>query len=172
MKSRVALVTGGVAGIGAAIGVALAAEGVTVVAVDIAAPKVASYRAATGRPAYVCNVASFDDVVRAATEIEQTHGPVDILVNNAGITRDGMLHRMEPARWQEVIDVNLTSAFNTVRRFVPDMRQRGWGRIINISSMNGERGSLGQANYAAAKAGLIGFTKTVALESAQKGITA
>jgi acetoacetyl-CoA reductase len=172
MKSRVALVTGGVAGIGAAIGFALAAEGVTVVAVDIAEPKVASYRATTGRPAYVCNVASFDDVVRVAAEVEQAHGPVDILVNNAGITRDGMLHRMEPARWQEVIDVNLTSAFNTVRRFVPDMRQRGWGRIINISSMNGERGSLGQANYAAAKAGLIGFTKTVALESAQKGITA
>ncbi|HIJ37849.1 MAG TPA: beta-ketoacyl-ACP reductase [Rhodospirillaceae bacterium] len=168
-----ALVTGGVAGIGAAIGKALAANGVEVIAVDIAADKVAQYTKDSGIAAYAMDIANFEEVQKVISEIEAKHGPIDILVNNAGITRDGMLHKMDrKAQWDAVINVNLSGAFNTTRVLAPAFRERGWGRIINISSMNGQKGQLGQANYAAAKAGLIGFTKSVAAEFAAKGVTA
>jgi acetoacetyl-CoA reductase len=169
--SRRALVTGGVGGIGAAIADALAADGIEVVALDINPDKVAAYAERTGRPAYVADVSRHDDVTRAVAAIESAIGPIDILVNNAGIIRDAMLHKMDPADWQAVIAVNLGSVFNMSRAIVPGMRQRGWGRIISMSSMNGQRGQAGQTNYAAAKAGIIGFTKSLALEVAGKGIT-
>jgi acetoacetyl-CoA reductase len=171
MKHR-AIVTGGVAGIGAAIVKALAASGLDVIAVDVSATKVSAFRTETQFPAYVCDVSRFEQVEEAFSAIAAAHGSVDVIVNNAGITRDGMLHKMTSTQWQEVIDVNLTSVFNTVRCLAPRMRERGFGRIINISSMSGQKGNLGQANYAAAKAGMIGLTKTIALEMASKGITA
>jgi acetoacetyl-CoA reductase len=120
----------------------------------------------------VCDVSDFEAVERAAAEIETRFGAVSVLVNNAGITRDAMVHKMTRVQWDQLIAVNLTSAFNTVRCLAPGMRQRKFGRIINISSMTAQRGQVGQANYAAAKAGLIGFTRTIALELAGFGITA
>jgi acetoacetyl-CoA reductase len=172
MKRR-ALVTGGTAGIGAAIAEALAAEGVEVIVVDVVPDKVKIYGETTGRAAYVMDVADFDQVEQALADIESKHGPIDILVNNAGITRDGMVHKMcRRTQWSAVIDVNLSSVFNTVRLLAPGMRERGWGRIVNISSMNGQKGQAGQANYAAAKAGMIGLTKSIAQEMAAKGVTA
>jgi acetoacetyl-CoA reductase len=167
------LVTGGTAGIGAAIAEALAAEGVEVIVVDVVPDKVKIYGETTGRAAYVMDVADFDQVEQALADIESKHGPIDILVNNAGITRDGMVHKMcRRTQWSAVIDVNLSSVFNTVRLLAPGMRERGWGRIVNISSMNGQKGQAGQANYAAAKAGMIGLTKSIAQEMAAKGVTA
>lgn len=169
---RTALVTGGARGIGAAIAESLRSDGHTVIVVDRSPEDVAALRQ-QGQAAFVLDVAGFGDVDRVMREIEAEHGPVDILVNNAGITRDVMVHRMDPVtQWQVVIDVNLTAAFNTVRCLVAGMRTRGWGRIVNISSMIGLKGQIGQANYAAAKAGLIGFTKSVALELARHGVTA
>jgi acetoacetyl-CoA reductase len=170
---RTALVTGGTAGIGAAIAEALAAEGVEVIVVDVVPDKVKTYAETTGRAAYVMDVADFDQVEQTLADIESKHGPIDILVNNAGITRDGMVHKMcRRTQWNAVIDVNLSSVFNTVRLLAPGMRERGWGRIVNISSMNGQKGQAGQANYAAAKAGMIGLTKSIAQEMAAKGVTA
>ena len=115
------------------------------------------------------DVSNFQDVARAVGEIEARCAPIDIVVNNAGITRDAMVHKMTPVQWDQLIAVNLTSSFNTTRCIVPGMRQRRWGRIISISSMTAQRGQVGQANYAAAKAGLIGFTKTIALEIGRFG---
>jgi acetoacetyl-CoA reductase len=170
--TRRAFVTGGVAGIGAAIADALARDGAEVIVADIRAENVAAYSRATGRAAYVADVSNYEAVVALVERIDKEHGPIDILVNNAGIIRDAMLHKMDPADFQLVMTVNLGSVFNTCRAIVPGMRQRGWGRIINMSSVNGQRGQAGQTNYSAAKAGMIGFTKSLALETAGKGITA
>ena len=117
------------------------------------------------------NVGEFEDCQRAVAEVEARLGPVDVLVNNAGITRDAMLHKMTPEQWNEVIFVNLASIFNMSRQVIEGMRERGYGRIINISSINGQKGQMGQTNYSAAKAGVIGFTKALAQETAAKGIT-
>ena len=169
---RRALVTGGARGIGEAIAAALREGGAAVVVIDRAADAIAALQR-EGQAAYVCDVSDFRDVAEKLATIEAEQGPIDILVNNAGITRDAMVHKMDPAsQWQAVIDVNLTSAFNTVRVLTPGMRMRGWGRIINISSMSGQRGQVEPVDYAAAKAGLIGFTKSIALELAGRGICA
>ena len=117
------------------------------------------------------NVGVFEDCQAAVKKVEAELGPIDILVNNAGITRDGMLHKMSYEQWSEVIRVNMDSAFNMTRPVIEGMRERNWGRIINISSINGQKGQMGQTNYSAAKAGLIGFTKALALENAKKGVT-
>lgn len=172
MKRR-ALVTGGTAGIGAAIAQALVADGVEVIVVDVIEDKVKRYADETGRLAYTLDVSDYDKVEAVLADMEAKHGAINILVNNAGITRDGLVHKMcRRTQWNSVIDVNLSSVFNTVRCLGPAMRERGWGRIINISSMNGQKGQFGQANYAAAKAGMIGLTKSIALEMAAKGVTA
>lgn len=172
MPIRRAIVTGGVVGIGAAIASALSDDGLEVIAVDVSDEKIERFKTETELAAYRCDVSRFADVEAVFGRIEADHGPVDVVVNNAGITRDGMLHKMSFHQWQQVIDVNLTSVFNTTRCLVPGMRARGFGRIVNISSMSGQKGNIGQANYAAAKAGMIGLTKTLALELAPKGITA
>jgi acetoacetyl-CoA reductase len=169
---RLALVTGGASGIGAAIAQRLREDGATVIIADLTAGKIDGFARRTGIAGVVCDVSEYDAVERMAAEVEQRFAPVDILVNNAGITRDAMVHKMTRVQWDQLIAVNLTSAFNTTRCIVPGMRQRRWGRIINISSMTAQRGQVGQANYAAAKAGLIGFTRTIALELAALGITA
>ena len=169
---RVALVTGGTRGIGAAICKALKAAGYSVAAGyagnDEAAQK---FKAETGIAIYKWTVASYEDCVQALKQIEADLGPVDVLVNNAGITRDAMLHRMKPEQWTEVLNTNLNSLFNMCRPLIEGMRARKFGRIINISSINGQKGQMGQTNYSAAKAGEIGFTKALALESAKSGIT-
>jgi acetoacetyl-CoA reductase len=117
------------------------------------------------------NVGSYEDCDRAVRAVEAELGPVDVLVNNAGITRDGVFHKMSPAQWSDVIRVNMDSVFNMTRQVIEGMREREWGRIVNISSINGQKGQMGQTNYAAAKAGMIGFTKALALENARKGVT-
>ena len=170
--SRVAMVTGGTRGIGYAIVERLKADGF----------KVAAGYAGNEEAAQACcrdldvmivkgNVGEFDDCARAVQEVEAKLGPIDVLVNNAGITRDAMLHKMSPQQWNEVIFVNLASIFNMSRQVIDGMRTRGYGRIINITSINGQKGQMGQTNYSAAKAGVIGFTKALALETANKGIT-
>ena len=170
--SRVAVVTGGTRGIGAAISKALKAAGYQVAATyhanDEAAEK---FKAETGVSVYKWNVSVYDDCVTGLAKVEKDLGPVDILVNNAGITRDGMFHKMAPDQWYTVINTNLNSLFNMTRPVIEGMRERGFGRIISISSVNGQKGQLGQTNYSAAKAGEIGFTKALALENASKGIT-
>lgn len=170
--SRRALVTGGAAGIGAAIAERLRDDGFDVVIGDVADERMAATAKRLGVTACRLDVADFAAVERALGEVQERGGAIDVLVNNAGITRDAMVHKMSPEQWAQVLTVNLTSVFNTVRVLAPGMRSRGWGRIVNISSMNGLRGQLGQANYAAAKAGMIGFTKSIAQELAGKGVTA
>ena len=170
--TRNVLVTGGIAGIGAAIAEAFKDADYHPIAVDIAQDRLDAFTHATGIPAYRMDVSDFDDVQNVVGNIMAKHGDIDVLVNNAGITRDAMAHKMSPDQWQAVINVNLNSVFNTVRCLSDGMRQRGWGRIINISSMNGQKGQFGQSNYAAAKAGMIGYTKSIAIEMAGKGITA
>lgn len=171
--TRRALVTGGTRGIGAAIAEKLRADGFDVIVCDVSADALARYEATTGIGGVSLDVSDYDDARRGVATIEAAHGPIDILVNNAGITRDGMMHKMDPvSQWRAVIDVNLTGVFNMCRAVTPGMRERGYGRVINISSMNGLRGQFGQANYAAAKAGVIGFTKSIAQELAGKGVTA
>ncbi|MDA1089844.1 MAG: acetoacetyl-CoA reductase [Proteobacteria bacterium] len=170
--TRIALVTGGARGIGRAISLALKDTGATVAANyggNDAAAK--AFKTETGIPVFKFDVGDFDACKEGIATIEAEIGAIDILVNNAGITRDKPLHKMDPEHWQAVIDTNLTSAFNLTRGVIDGMRERGFGRIISISSINGQKGQFGQANYAAAKAGLIGFTKAVALETASKGIT-
>ena len=170
--ARTAMVTGGTRGIGRAICERLKADGF----------KVAAGYAGNDEAAKACadelgvcivkgNVGNYDDCVRAVKEAEDKIGAIEVLVNNAGITRDAMLHKMTPQQWNEVIYVNLASIFNMSRQVIEGMRERGFGRIINISSINGQKGQMGQANYTAAKAGVIGFTKALALETASKGIT-
>lgn len=170
--SRTALVTGGTRGIGAAVSIALKAAGHTVAASygsnDQAAGK---FTADTGIKSYKWDVGDFDACAKGVAQIEADLGPVDILINNAGITRDAMLHKMTAGQWSEVINTNLNSMFNMTRQVIEGMRGRGYGRIVNISSINGEKGQMGQANYSASKAGVIGFTKALAQESAFKGIT-
>ncbi len=170
--ARVAVVTGGSRGIGAAISKALKAAGYLVAVNyggnDEAAQK---FKAETGIAVYKWDVGSYDACVAGLKQIEADLGPVDILVNNAGITRDGMFHKMTPEHWTAVISTNLSSLFNMCRPLIEGMRDRGFGRIINISSINGQKGQMGQVNYSAAKAGEIGFTKALALENARKGVT-
>ena len=168
----VALVTGGTRGIGAAISVALKEAGYQVAATyggnDDAA---AAFKDETGIAVYKWDVGDFEACQAGVARIEADLGPVEVLVNNAGITRDGMLHRMTPESWRAVITTNLDSLFNMTRNVIEGMRARGFGRIVSISSINGQKGQMGQSNYSAAKAGLIGFTKAVAQENAFKGIT-
>ena len=169
---RVALVTGGTRGIGRAIATALGGAG-HVVAVNYVGNDDAarSFTRETGMPVFKFSVADFTSCEAGVKRIEQQLGPIEILVNNAGITRDAMLHKMTPGQWSEVIATDLTSCFNMCRVVIGGMRERGFGRIVNISSINGQKGQFGQTNYAAAKAGILGFTKALALESAAKGIT-
>ena len=170
--ARVALVTGGTRGIGAAISKALKAAGYKVAANyggnDEAAQK---FKAETGINVYKWDVSSFDACAAGVKQVEADLGPVDVLVNNAGITRDAQLHRMRPEQWTEVINTNLGSLFNMTRQVIEGMRARKFGRVINISSVNGQKGQFGQVNYSAAKAGDIGFTKALALENAKAGVT-
>ncbi len=170
--ARVAIVTGGTRGIGAAISIALKEAGYQVAASyggnDEAANK---FKDQTGIPAFKWDVADFEACKAGITQVETDLGPVEVLVNNAGITRDTTLHKMAPEQWGAVIATNLGSLFNMTRNVIEGMRARGFGRIISISSINGQKGQFGQSNYAAAKAGLIGFTKSVAQENAAKGIT-
>ena len=170
--SRVALVTGGTRGIGHAVVARLKADGFKVAAGyanDEATAKATAEE--FGVMIVKGNVGEFESCRRAVAEVEAELGPIDVLVNNAGITRDSMLHKMTPEQWNEVIFVNLASLFNMSRQVIDGMRQRGYGRIINITSINGQKGQMGQTNYSAAKAGAIGFTKALALETANKGIT-
>jgi acetoacetyl-CoA reductase len=170
--SRVALVTGGTRGIGYGIVERLKADGFKVAA-GYAGNEEAAKACASQLGVMIVkgNVGEFEDCQRAVAEVEAELGPVDVLVNNAGITRDAMLHKMTPQQWNEVIFVNLASIFNMSRQVIEGMRERGYGRIINISSINGQKGQMGQTNYSAAKAGVIGFTKALAQETANKGIT-
>jgi acetoacetyl-CoA reductase len=169
---RVALVTGGTRGIGEAVCKALQAAGYKVAANyggnDEAAQK---FKAATGIPVYKWDVSSFDSCAAGVKQVEADLGPIEILVNNAGIARDSMFHRMKPEQWTAVINTNLNSLFNMCRQVVEGMRARKFGRIINISSINGQKGQMGQTNYSASKAGELGFTKALAQESAKSGIT-
>lgn len=169
---RVALVTGGTRGIGEGISKALKNAGYTVAASyagnDEAAKK---FSEETGIATYKFNVADFEQCAENVQRIESDNGPVDILVNNAGITRDAALHKMTWEKWDAVIQTDLSSCFNMCRAVIEGMRSRAFGRIVNISSVNGEAGQFGQTNYSSAKAGMIGFTKALARETAAKGIT-
>ena len=172
MKNRVALVTGGTRGIGKSIAIDLKKAGCKVVASYHGNEEAAqAFAKETGIEIMRFDVADFDQCSHAVKRIEAEIAPVDILVNNAGITRDGFLHKMGEESWDAVIETNLSSLFNMCRVVIEGMRARGFGRIINISSINGQVGQVGQANYSAAKAGVIGFSKALARESASKGIT-
>ena len=170
--ARVAVVTGGTRGIGKAISQALASKGFRVAATyagnDVAAQR---FQAESGIPVYKFDVGDYAACEKAVAMITRDLGAIDVLVNNAGITRDAALHRMTQAHWSDVIRTNLDSAFNMTRLVIDGMRARNFGRIVSISSINGRKGQFGQANYDAAKAGLVGFSKAVALEGAAKNIT-
>jgi acetoacetyl-CoA reductase len=170
--ARVALVTGGTRGIGEAISKALKDAGYQVAATyggnDEAAAK---FKDATGIAVYKWDVGDFDACQKGIAQVEADLGPVEVLVNNAGITRDGMFHKMSAENWGAVITTNLNSLFNMTRGVIEGMRARSYGRVVSISSVNGQKGQMGQSNYSAAKAGLIGFTKALAQENAFKGIT-
>jgi acetoacetyl-CoA reductase len=170
--ARVAVVSGGTRGIGAAISKALVAAGHRVAAVyhgnDEAA---AQFKAETGVPVYKWNVGDYAACSEGLAKVTADLGPVDILVNNAGITRDVQFHKMTSEQWYDVVNTNLNSLFNMTRPVIEGMRERGFGRIVNISSINGQKGQRGQTNYAASKSGDIGFTKSLAQENANKGIT-
>ncbi|CAM5485807.1 acetoacetyl-CoA reductase [Aquamicrobium terrae] len=170
--SRTALVTGGTRGIGAAISVGLKKAGYRVAANyagnDEAARK---FKAETGIAVYKWSVADYDACAEGIAKVEADLGPVDVLVNNAGITRDAMFHKMTREQWDEVIGTNLSGVFNMTHPLWGGMRDRKFGRVITISSINGQKGQMGQANYSAAKAGDIGFTKALAQEGARAGIT-
>jgi acetoacetyl-CoA reductase len=170
--TRVALVTGGTRGIGAAIAKALKAAGHKVAATFAGnAEKAKAFKDETGIGVYQWDVSSESACADGVRQVAAEVGPVDILVNNAGITKDGMFHKMDRATWDAVIRTNLDSMFTMTRPVIEGMRERNFGRIVNISSINGQKGQLGQVNYSTAKAGLIGFTKALALENARKGIT-
>ncbi|WP_380879097.1 beta-ketoacyl-ACP reductase [Sphingomonas sp. DBB INV C78] len=170
--ARVAIVTGGTRGIGEAISLALKAKGITVAANyagNVERAKEFSDR--TGITAYQWDVADHEACLAGVKQVEAELGPVDILVNNAGITRDGTLLKMDWQAWKDVIDTNLGGCFNMAKATFPGMRERGWGRIVNIGSINGQAGQYGQVNYAAAKSGIHGFTKALAQEGAKFGVT-
>ena len=170
--SKVALVTGGSRGIGAAISKALQDAGYTVSATYAGNDDAAkAFTEETGIKTYKWSVADYDACAAGIKQIEEDLGPIAVLVNNAGITRDAMFHKMTPQQWKEVIDTNLTGVFNMTHPVWSGMRDRKFGRIINISSINGQKGQAGQANYSAAKAGDLGFTKALAQEGARAGIT-
>jgi acetoacetyl-CoA reductase len=170
--ARVAVVSGGTRGIGAAISKELKEAGYKVAANyagnDAAAAK---FKAEAGIPVYKWDVSDYKACAEGLAKVAQDLGPIDILINNAGITRDVMLHKMTPQQWHEVINTNLNSLFNMTRPVIEGMRERGFGRIVNVSSINGQKGQVGQTNYTASKAGDIGFTKSLAQENAGKGIT-
>jgi len=170
--ARVAVVTGGTRGIGHAIAVGLKDAGYSVAANyggnDQAAQE---FQSETGIPVYKWDVGDYSACESGLKQVESDLGPVDVVVNNAGITRDAMFHKMTPEMWNDVVRVNLNSMFNMCQPVLGGMRDRGYGRIINISSINGQKGQMGQTNYSAAKAGIIGFTKALAQETARKGIT-
>jgi acetoacetyl-CoA reductase len=170
--AKIALVTGGTRGIGAAISLALT-NADYIVAANYAGndEAAAKFTEETGIKAYKWSVADYDACAEGIKEVEAELGPVDVLVNNAGITRDAMFHRMTPQQWREVIDTNLNGMFNMTHPVWAGMRERKYGRIVNISSINGQKGQAGQVNYSAAKAGDIGFTKALAQEGARAGIT-
>lgn len=169
---RNAIVTGGTRGIGRAICLALKGKGCNVAATyagnDEAAAK---FKDETGVNVFKWDVGDYEACKAGVAEIEAAHGPTDILVNNAGITRDGMFHKIGPEQWGQVIRADLDSVFNMSHQVFPGMRDRGFGRIVNIASINGQKGQMGQTNYSAAKAGMIGFTRALAQEGAFKGVT-
>lgn len=170
--ARVAFVTGGTRGIGAGIAKRLQNDGYKVAVCDVVEEQITNFKEETGIPGYNINVADYDSVVEGVKKVEAEVGPIDVLVNNAGITRDSRFVKMTREKnWDPVIAVNLNSAFNTCNVVLPGMTERKWGRIINISSMNGQRGQFGQVNYSATKAGIIGFTRSVAMECARNGVT-
>lgn len=170
--ARVAVVTGGTRGIGAAICKALKEAGYEVAANYAGNEEAAkTFHDETGIPVYKWDVSDIEACAAGLKQIEADLGPVDVLVNNAGISRDAMFHRMTPEQWRAVIETNLNCLFNMCRPVIEGMRERGFGRIINISSINGQKGQMGQTNYCASKAGEIGFTKALAQESARKGVT-
>jgi acetoacetyl-CoA reductase len=176
MAQKVAYVTGGMGGIGTALCQRLHQDGFKVIAGCGPSRDVNKWlddqkALGFGFHASVGNVADWDSTLLAFEKIKSEHGAVDVLVNNAGITRDGMFRKMQPADWHAVIDTNLTSLFNVTKQVIDDMVEKGWGRIINISSVNGEKGQFGQTNYSAAKAGMHGFTMALAQEVANKGVT-
>ena len=169
---RLALVTGGIRGIGGAISTCLQAAGYRVVANYAGSDaRAKQFTEETGIPTCKFDVSDFDAVTRAVKGIEDEYGPIDVLVNNAGITRDGTMHKMSIDMWRDVIRTDLGACFNTCRNVIEGMRERGYGRIINIGSVNGQAGEYGQVNYCAAKSGIHGFNKALALESAKHGIT-
>jgi len=175
--ARNALVTGGMGGLGEAICIKLAALGYTVVTThspgNTKAPEWLESMKRQGYSfrAYPCDVASFDSAAACVKQVASDLGPIDVLVNNAGITRDMTFRKMDKANWDAVVQTNLDSCFNMTKQVCDGMVDRGWGRIINISSVNGQKGAFGQTNYSAAKAGMHGFTKALALEVARKGVT-
>jgi acetoacetyl-CoA reductase len=172
MAGRVAVVTGGTRGIGRAISVGLMEAGYKVAANHVGNDDVArQFSEETGIAAYKFDVSKYESCRESLQQIERDLGPIDVVVNNAGITRDGTIHKMSPEQWLEVIQTNLTSCFNMARLVIDGMRERGFGRIVNIGSINGQAGQYGQVNYAAAKSGIHGFTKALAQEGAAKGIT-
>lgn len=170
--SKVALVTGGSRGIGASISKALKDAGYSVAANYAGNDDAAkAFTEETGIKTYKWSVADYDACAAGIAKVEAELGPIEVLINNAGITRDAMFHKMTPQQWKEVIDTNLTGVFNMTHSVWSGMRDRKFGRVINISSINGQKGQAGQANYAAAKAGDLGFTKSLAQEGARAGIT-
>lgn len=176
MSKRIAIVTGGIGGLGSAICRALEASGRKVIAADLAARNEridAFSNEMDGLDVHfaAAEVGSFEACTELVRKVEAEHGPIDILVNAAGITRDATLRKMDPAQWSDVMRINLDSAFNLCKQVVDGMCERGFGRIVNISSINGQTGQFGQTNYAAAKAGLHGFTMSLAREVARKGVT-
>lgn len=169
---RVALVTGGTRGIGHAISLKLKANGFVVAATYAGnAEAAAAFTKETGIHSYKWDVGDYEACVKGIAQVEADLGPIDTLVNNAGVTRDAMLHKLTPLAWREVISTNLDSMYNMCQPLITGMRDRGFGRIINITSINGQKGQMGQTNYSAAKAGMIGFSKALALEVAKKGVT-
>lgn len=170
--ARTALVSGGTRGIGAAIAVALKEAGYAVGATYVGSDDAANeFRNRVGIPVFKWSVTDYEACGAGIARVEAELGPIDVLVNNAGITRDAMFHKMTPAQWREVIDTNLTGVFNMTHCVWNGMRERRFGRVINISSINGQKGQAGQANYSAAKAGDLGLTKALAQEGARVGIT-
>jgi acetoacetyl-CoA reductase len=174
---RLALVTGGTGGLGQAICKRLAGDGYAVVALHtpgnagVGAWLAEREREGHAFAAEAVDVGDFDDCARVVGRIRELYGPVSVLVNNAGVTQDASFRKMTSAQWQQVLRVNLDSMFNMTKPVIEDMLAAGWGRIVNISSVNGQRGAFGQANYAASKAGIHGFTKSLAIEFASKGVT-